>query len=315
MEVCSQSTRREFIQDIGRAAAGAVLAGSGLRMAGAGEATRPPDLVVTEGQDPKAIAKKAVELLGGMKRFVSKGDVVVVKPNIGWDRLPRQAANTNPDMVTALIEMVLDAGAKEVKVFDSPVANAQASYERSGIAEAAKKAGATVSFLDERKFKEIELKGEFLKRWPVYQEALDCDCLINAPIAKHHSRAGLTMALKNHMGIIGGDRSVWHPGLETALADFAAFIKPKVKLTLLDAYRVLVRNGPTGGSQKDVVMERKCVAGIDQVAVDAYGTSFFKTQAGAPMKPTDLGFLVKAKQMGVGEIDLSKLTIQKFKVA
>jgi len=316
MEIRERSTRREFLQDIGQATGAAALASSALHSVYAAEAARRPDLVVThfkphQGEDPKVLVKKAVELLGGMKRFVSKGDIVVVKPNIGWDRLPRQAANTNPDAVVALIEMALEAGAKEVKVFDNPVnaANAQNIYERSGIAEAAKKAGATVKIPDERFFKEMDIKGESLKRWPVYTEAVECDCLINVPIAKQHSMARLTMALKNHMGIIGGERGKWHPPLHVWLAEFAAFMKPNVKLTVLDAYRILVRNGPTGGAQKDVEMARKCVAGVDQIAVDAYGASFFK------LKPTDLGYLVKAKELGAGEIDLSKLTIQEVEVS
>jgi len=309
------TTRRDFFHDVGRAAAGAAIAGSSLRWSVPGDAPKTPDLAVAHGENAAAIARKAVELVGGMKRFVSKGDVVVVKPNIGWDRLPRMAANTNPDLVVALIQMVLDAGAKQVKVFDNPVNNANATYPRSGIAEAAKTAGATVKFLDERFFKDIELKGEFLKKWPVYTEALDCDCLINVPIAKQHSMARLTMAMKNHMGIIGGNRSEWHRSLDVALAEFAAFIKPKVKLTVLDAYRILVRNGPTGGAARDVEMPRKCIAGVDQVAVDAYGTTLFKDPGGAPLKPTELGYLVKAKEMGIGENDLSKLVIQEVEVA
>jgi uncharacterized protein (DUF362 family) len=309
MEFRERSTRREFLQETGLAAAGAVLANSALNVAAAAEAARPPDLVVTHGEDAKALVKKAIEELGGMKRFVAKGDVVVVKPNIGWDRLPRMAANTNPDVVAALIEMAIEAEAKEVKVFDNPINNAQSTYERSGIAEAAKKAGATVKFPDERFFKEMDIKGQSLKTWPVYTEAVECDCLINVPVAKQHSMARLTMAMKNHMGIIGGERGKWHATLDSWLAEFAAFIKPKVKLTVLDAYRILVAHGPTGGSLKDVQMARKCVAGVDQVAVDAYGASFFK------LKPTELGYLIKAKEMSVGETDLSKLTIKEVEVA
>jgi uncharacterized protein (DUF362 family) len=316
MDFGERTTRRSFLHDMGRVATGAAVAGSSLRWSVPGEAPKAPDLVVAHGNNAAAIVKKAVELLGGMRRFVSKGDVVVVKPNIGWDRLPRQAANTNPDTVVALVELALQAGAKQVKVFDNPVIDdTRAAYQRSGIAEAAEKAGAQVKFPDNRLFKDIELKGEFLKRWPVYTEALDCDCLINVPIAKQHAMARLTMALKNHMGIVGGGRGEWHRSLDVALAEFAAFIKPKVKLTVLDAYRILVRNGPTGGAAKDVEMPRKCIAGVDQVAVDAYGASLFKDPSGAPLKPTELGYLVRAKEMGIGQTDLSKLVIQEVEVA
>jgi len=299
---------------MGRAAVGAAFAGGALRQALPGEAARPPDLVVAHGEDARANVRKAIELLGGMNRFVSKGDIVVVKPNIGWARSPRQAANTSPDVVAAIIALALEAGAKEVKVFDLSINNSQECYEVSGIAAAAKQAGATVKFCDPRFFREMEIKGATLKKWPVYTEAVECDCLINVPAAKQHSMSGLTMALKNHMGIIGGQRGDWHTSFDEYASDFAGFIKPKVKLTVLDAYRVLVRNGPSGGSVRDVEAPHKCVAGIDQVAVDAYGTTFFKTPQGTPIKPENLGYLVKAKAKGVGEIDLSKLVLQNVEV-
>lgn len=306
MKVSSQSTRREFLKGMAVAVGGAAVASSALRAAVAGDAADMPDLVVTQGSDPKKNVRKAIEVLGGMKRFVSRGNVVVVKPNIGWDRLPRQAANTNPDVVAALVEMALEAGAKVVKVFDNPVNNARSTYARSGIADAARKAGAKVKFPDARFFKVMNVKGESLKRWSVYTEAIECDCLINVPIAKHHSMSRLTLALKNHMGIIGGERGNWHPQLDVYLPEFAAFAKPK--LTVLDAFRILVRQGPTGGSLRDVKMPRKCIAGVDQVAVDAYGATLFG------LEPTDLGYLVKAKEMGVGKIDLERLTIREVEV-
>lgn len=299
-------TRREFLQTAG----GAAVAASALHLPESAYAAATPDLAVVTGKepktDPKALVKKAVEALGGMKQFVSKGDVVVVKPNIGWDRMPRQAANTNPDVVAAVCELVQEAGAKKVLVFDNPVSNAQGAYERSGIMEAAKAAGAEVKYQDKRFYKKMKLGGKFLKEWPVYTEAIECDCLINVPIAKHHSMAGLTMSLKNHMGIIGGERSQWHRGLDYALAEFAAVVRPK--LTILDAYRILLRNGPTGGSVRDTEILQKCVAGVDQVAVDAYATRFFQKE------PDQLGYLVKAKELGVGETDVSKLNVQELTV-
>ncbi len=303
--------RREFLRTLGHTAAGAALLSSAGAFA-AGESAKVPDLVVVHGEDPTAITRKAVEALGGMSRFVSKGNVVVVKPNIGWARRPTQAANTSPEVVAAVVAMAFEAGAKEVKVFDNAVNNPQATYQTSGIQDAAKKAGATVKFCDPRFFKEMDIKGQSLKTWPVYTEAVECDCLINVPVAKHHSMSRLTLAMKNHMGIIGGDRGKWHASFNEWLCDFTAFIKPTVKLTVLDAYRVLVRNGPTGGSVKDVEPVHKVVAGIDQVAVDAFATSFFKTPQGAPIQPTEIGWLVKAKERGIGEIDVSKLTVQQL---
>lgn len=315
MENRKARTRREFLRDFGLVTGGATLA-TGLGLKGAAAADPPPDLVVTTGQNPKANVRKAIEALGGMKKFVSRGDVVVVKPNIGWDRLPRQAANTNPDVVAVLIEMAFDAGAKKVKVFDNSVNNPKGTYQRSGILSAAKAAGADVDYVDDRFYVDVQFKNtKFLKTWKVYKEAIECDCLINAPIAKHHSVARLTMAMKNHMGIIGGERAHWHRELDYALSEFTAYIKPQTKLTVLDAYRILTRNGPTGGSMRDVQMARKCIVGIDQVAVDAYGTTLFKTPQGTPMKPADLPYLVRARELGVGETDLGKLKIQQIQVA
>jgi uncharacterized protein (DUF362 family) len=299
-------SRREFFQDIGKVVGGAALAGSALPPATAAEAT--PDLAVVKGADAKAIVKRAVEMLGGMKRFVSKGDVVVVKPNIGWDRLPHQAANTNPDIVAALVEMALNAGAKKVKVFDNPVDSARASYERSGILTAAKQAGADVIFLDKRFLVDLKIGGTFLTgTWPVYRDAFECDCYINVPIAKHHSASGLTMTFKNNMGVIEGERSQWHRSLHLALPEFAATpeIKKVSKLSILDAYRVLLRYGPNGGSRADVGNPQTVVAGIDMVAIDTYGTKFFPKA-----DPKKLPHLLQATKMGLGQMDLSKVTIK-----
>ena len=301
MGVSRRSNRRAFLQDVGKIAGGVALAGSALPFAAAAEAA--PDLAVTRGEDPKALVRRAIEMLGGMSRFVSRGDVVVIKPNIGWNRVPRLAANTNPDLVVTLIEMALAAGAKKVRVFDNPVVNARIAFEMSGIETAARAAGAEVVLPDDRFLRKVEIKGgRVLKTWPVYATVLDCDCLINVPVAKHHSVAGLTMALKNHMGVIGGEREQWHRILHPALAEFATLIRPK--LTVLDAYRIMVRHGPTGGSMGDVEMARKCIAGVDQVAVDAYGASLFK------LDPRRIGYLVEAGKLGVGVNDVAKLKIR-----
>jgi uncharacterized protein (DUF362 family) len=181
-------------------------------------------------------------------------------------------------------------------------------YKRSGIEKQAKAAGAQVKFMDERLFTMVKFpEAEFLKQWPVYREVLECDCLINVPIAKHHNSSGLTMALKNHMGAVGGNRGKMHTQLHRAIAELATLIKPR--LTVLDAYRILVRNGPTGGSPQDVKFEGKCIAGTDQVAVDAYGASLFG------LKPEQLEYLVLAKEYKLGEIDLQKLQIKKVEAA
>ena len=198
-----------------------------------------------QGESPAAITREAVEALGGMGRFVAKGDVVMIKPNIGWDRTPELAACTNPEVVKTLVEMCLEAGAKKVIVMDNTTNQAQRCYARSGIAAAAKAAGADVPFVNERRIKKMAIKGEWLKDWDVIQDFVEVDKLINVPIAKHHSLCRVTLGMKNWLGAIGDPRNQLHQKLDQAEVDLAAFFKPT--LTVLDAYRILVRNGPQGG--------------------------------------------------------------------
>jgi uncharacterized protein (DUF362 family) len=304
MDIRTDRTRREFFRDLGVLAGGIAATSSGLPVSAADAS---PDIVVVGGEDPKAMVKKAVAELGGMKKFVSKGDVVVIKPNIGFERTPEQGATTNPDVVVGLIEMAFDAGAKEIKLFDRPVQDAKKCYPLSGIPEAAKKAGAKVFFHTELQSVEIPIKdGVVLKSSQVWKDAVECDCYISVPVAKHHRMTVLTMALKNNMGVTADDRGkVWHSNLHQVLADFASAFKPK--LTVLDAYRIIVKNGPRGGSAADIEMPKKCIAGVNQVSIDAYGTTLFGR------KPSEIGHIALAGKMGLGEIDLAKLKVREVK--
>ena len=263
-----------------------------------------PDLAVVTDGNPASLARKAVELIGGMKRFVSKGDVVVVKPNIGWDRSPEQAANTNPEVVAEVVKMCLESGAKKVRVFDRSCNAASRCYDNSGIAKAAAEAGADVSQVVSAGFSDVKLpEAEVLKTWPLYKPALEADVLINVPIAKNHGLTYLTMGIKNLMGIMGGDRGKVHWNIDDKLADLAHFVRPQ--LTILDAYRILVKNGPQGGSLKDVKLMKTMVAGTQVATVDAYGATLFD------IKPAGLTHVVKSSKFGLGEIDLDKVNIEK----
>jgi len=262
-----------------------------------------PDLALIQGDSPSKITKEAISSLGGIKRFISSGDVVVVKPNIGWDRTPPQAACTNPEVVQALVELCLEGGAKEVKVIDNPCNPARRTYARSGIAAAAKKAGAKVLFPNPHHLKKLPLNGEWLKEWKVYTDFVEADKLINVPIAKTHSLSRLTMGMKNWLGAIGGSRNQLHQNLDLAMLDLSAFFNPC--LTVLDGYRILVRNGPQGGRLSDAKLYKKVAAGVDYVAVDSIGATFFN------IRPQDLHFLQIANQKGFGEIHLEKLKIEK----
>ena len=260
-----------------------------------------PMMSVVKGEDTAAVTRAAVDALGGMAKFVSKGDVVIVKPNIGWDRKPEQAANTDPTVVATLITMAYAAGAKTVKVFDNTCNTERRCYERSGIEQAAKDAGADVFFVEERKFKKVDLKGEKLKEWPVYKDALEADKIINGPVAKHPPLARLTLSMKNFMGLVGGRRNLLHQSLNVNIVDLTAFFKPT--LTVLDAVRILTANGPQGGNLKDVETHNTVVASTDPVAIDSFGATLFD------MTGEQLGFVQEAHERGLGEMDLSKVDI------
>jgi uncharacterized protein (DUF362 family) len=228
-----------------------------------------PELVVARNDAPAALVKKAVDALGGMRRFISRGDVVVVKPNIGWDRTPIHAANTNPLVVAEIVRLVLDAGAKKVVVTDASCNEPNRCFTRSGIWKAAYDAGADVIIPAEHRFRGMRLKGEVLDDWPVYTPLVEADKIINAPIAKHHNLARYTAAMKNWYGSLGGRRNRLHQNIDVSIADLAQFIQPT--LTIVDANRVLMRNGPQGGNVADAKEMRTVIASTDQVAADAFG--------------------------------------------
>ncbi len=227
-----------------------------------------PAMVVAQGDDPAGLVRLAVERLGGMRRFIAPGDVVVVKPNAAWDRTPEQAANTNPEVVAVLVRLCLEAGARKAIVTDAPVNDARSTFERSGIAAAASAAGAELVLPEARLFRDVDLRGEVLGVWPVLEPFLTADKVINVPIAKHHSLTGVTLGVKNWYGILGGQRQRLHQRIHESLTDLLGFLRPT--LTVLDAYRVLIRNGPTGGSLNDVSLKKTVIASTDPVAVDAY---------------------------------------------
>lgn len=262
-----------------------------------------PRITVVQGGEPKELVQTALENLGGMKRFVSKNDSVVVKPNIAWDRTPEQAACTNPDVVAEVVRQCWQAGAKRVIVTDCSCNEPRRCYHRSGIQAAALAAGAEVILPDTEKFREVEMGGVVLKNWPVFGPFLDADKVINLPIAKHHSLVGCTLGMKNWYGILGGERNRLHQQIHQSLADLASFMLPTV--TLLDAYRILVRNGPTGGNLEDVELKKTMVAGTDPVAIDAYAA-----KAWWNLDPAQLPYLEMTQARGLGTVDYDKLPVK-----
>ncbi|MBI5026021.1 MAG: DUF362 domain-containing protein [Nitrospirae bacterium] len=298
--------RREFLKLAAISGIGFSTAGSFDKLIKSVEASEKIDLVVAHGASPSKITDAAIDAIGGMKRFVSRGDIVIVKPNMAFDRLPEQAANTNPEVVATVVKLCYEAGAKKVKVFDRTVNDPRRCYVQSGIADAARASGAEVNHIDERKFKDIRINGQAIKTWPLYTEIFEADKIINIPIAKHHGLAKLTMAMKNWMGIMGGTRRTIHQKLDESLVDLALVIKPT--LTVLDAVRILTANGPQGGDIDDVKRLDTVIVGIDQVAVDSFGATLFG------MKGSDLGYVKVADKLGLGTMDISKLKIKRISI-
>jgi len=275
------------------------------RGSSAAAATEDAVLAAVKGS-PGEAARRAVELVGGMGRFVKTGQRVVVKPNIGWDRTPEQAANTNPEVVAAVVRMALQAGAKEVLVFDRPCNDPRLCYRRSGIEGAVEGIAderVKIFHPDRRKYTEVPIPGgSSLEKWLFYEDSVSADVFINVPVAKHHSLSKVTLGMKNVMGMIGGNRGQIHSGFDDKIVDLN-LARPS-HLTIIDASRILLRHGPQGGSLEDVGNPETVVASPDIVAADAYATRFFD------LEPSDVGHIVRAAERGLGTMDLTKVTVR-----
>jgi uncharacterized protein (DUF362 family) len=265
-----------------------------------------PSMVVVTGGNPAQLTTTAVNAYGGINTFVARGDRVVLKPNVGWDRVPAQAANTNPELVQTVVELCFAAGAKEVIVTDVSCNDPRRCFKRSGIAKSAEAAGATVLLPEERKFRNYRLNGEALSVWPLYTPIVEADKIINLPIVKHHNLSRATMGMKNWYGILGGRRNQLHQNIDVSIADLATFMKPT--FTILDAYRVLVSNGPQGGNLNDVELQKTVIAGTDPVAIDAYGASLLGLQA------DQVPYIKIGHERGLGNMNYSELNVEHMRL-
>jgi len=266
------------------------------------------DLVAVKGGEPGVMFDKAIAALGGMKQYVKPNQTVVVKPNIGWDTNMERGANTNPQLVARIIEHCLSAGAKTVYVFDHTINEWTRTYSNSGIEKAAKDAGAKiVSGNSESYYHEVVIKnGKVLKKDKVHELILESDVFINVPILKTHGGATLTISMKNLMGV-NWDRRFWHDNdLHQCIADFASEIKPT--LNVVDAYRVMKRNGPRGVSLSDVVEMKSLIISEDMVAADAAAAKLMGNE------PAQIGHIRIANEMGIGTSDLTKLAINRITI-
>ncbi len=254
----------------------------------------------------KRMVRKGFEQMGGIGSFVKPGMKVVIKPNIGWNSTPEQAHNTNPDLVEEVARICIAAGAR-VTIFDRSVHTPQLCYRRSGIQAAAKKAGASIEYIDERKYRNVKVKnGLAQSSLKVYGDILDADFVINIPIAKDHSSSTLTLAMKNLMGVIGGKRGWFHLNLHKSIVDFNKAIPQH--LVILDALRILTDHGPSSGTEADVKEMRTIVMGTNPVTVDCYSSSFFN------ISPEKIDYLRMAANEGMGEISRRRMRIKEIRI-
>lgn len=304
--------RRDFIfKTIGATvASGTLMSLGGLNKVFGAEssALKPFDMVAIKGGAPDAMFVRAISELGGMKTFVKAGQVVLVKPNIGWDATPERAANTNPQLVGKIVEHCIAAGAKKVIVFDNTCDEWTRCYKNSGIEAAVKKAGGEmVTGKDEKMYREVTIpKGKVLKDAKVHQAYLDSDVIINVPVLKNHGGATMSLTMKNLMGVVW-DRGFWHrKDLHQCIADFASFKKPT--LNIVDGFNVMKRNGPRGVSVDDVVNMKYQLICTDMVASDTAAVKVFG------IEPSAVLHIGLAEQLGVGTTKLENLNIQRITI-
>lgn len=271
------------------------------------------DLVAVLGGEPEVMFRRAIAEMGGMRKFIKKGDKVVVKPNIGWDKSPELAANTNPKLVAEVIKQCFRAGAKEVTVFDHSCDDWRKCYANSGIEAAAKAAGAkVVPAHRESYYKRVSLpKGKRLKTTKIHEAILNCDKWINIPILKNHGGAQMTISMKNYMGIVW-NRGYFHANnLQQCIADVCTYEKRPV-LNIVDAYRLMKTRGPRGKSAADVVLSKALFMSQDIVAVDTAAVRFFSQVRNMPLEK--VSHISKAQDHKLGNMNLRKLKVKRVKI-
>ncbi len=277
------------------------------------DTNNPIDIMAVMGGEPAAMFKRAITEMGGMSKFIKRGQTVAVKPNIGWDRKPELAADTNPELVAEIVRQCFEAGAKDVTVFDHTCDEWVKCYKTSGIEDAAKAAGAKVVPADkESYYRTVTLpQGKRLKEAQIHQAILDNDVWINVPVLKHHGGANLSISMKNYMGIIW-DRRIFHRSdLQQCIADICTYPKKPV-LNIVDAYRIMITNGPQGRTENDVVTAKGLFISQDIVAVDTAAAKFFNQVQEMPLD--HVKHLANGEELKLGTMDIDKLNIKRVRM-
>jgi uncharacterized protein (DUF362 family) len=272
-----------------------------------------PDMVAVMGGEPAQLLQRALKEMGGIGKFVKKGQTVVIKPNIGWDKKPDFAANTNPELVAELVKQCFAAGAKKVTVFDHTCDNWQKCYQNSGIEKAAKEAGATVlPGNDEVYYKEIKLpQGQKLKSTKIHQALLEADVWFNVPVLKNHGGAKMSIAMKNYMGIVW-DRGYFHSNdLQQCIADSCTWVK-KPALNIIDAYRCMRKNGPQGRSVSDTSVLKALIVSTDIVAADTAAIGLFNQVE--KMDIRQVGHIANGEKLKLGTQKIDNLNVKRIKL-
>ena len=272
-----------------------------------------PDLVAVMGGEPVQLLERALQEMGGIEKFVKKGQSVVIKPNIGWDKKPEFAANTNPELVSALVKQCLKAGASKVTVFDQTCDNWQKCYLNSGIEKAVKDAGGTMlPANDEVYYKDVKFpQGVKLKSAKIHQALLDADVWFNVPVLKNHGGAKMSIAMKNYMGIVW-DRQYFHANdLQQCIADCCTYEKKPV-LHIIDAYRCLRKSGPQGRSVSDTSLLKSIIVSTDVVAADTAAIGLFNQVE--KMDINAVGHIANGEKLKLGTQDLNKLNVKRIRL-
>ncbi len=321
--------RRQFIRHLGMTGAtsgGALLAGlflwqrqhfvpgfqekSGISLPSfmTDQANVQADLGVAHGLDRIQTIRAAIDALGGMSRFVSKGDVVMLKPNVAFDRPPALAATTHPDSLRAVAELVLQAGAKKVIVADNPINSPAGCFLKSGISGVADQLGLELIYPESSAFTQLQMEGEILRHWPLFYRPFEkADKVIGIAPCKDHNLCSASMSMKNWYGLLGGRRNQFHQHIHSIISDFALMLKPT--LVVLDGVNVLQSNGPTGGRLSDVKEVGTVIAGTDMVSVDSYG---YTEMLGRDI--ANLDYIHKAHDRGLGNMNWQELKLKEVRI-
>jgi len=272
-----------------------------------------PDMVAVMGGEPVAMLNRALDELGGIGKFVKSGQKVVIKPNIGWDRVPERAGNTNPLLVAELVKKCLGAGASKVTVFDNTCDTWDKCYTSSGIEAAVKAAGGTVvPGNEERYFKEVDLpQGVALKKAKIHEALIEADVWFNVPVLKHHGGTKFTCAMKNYMGIVWDRRAFHSSDLQQCIADVCTWTKKPV-LNIVDAYRIVHQNGPQGRSDADVATVKSLIASTDIVAADAAALRLYNQVK--PLTLEEASHIGKGEAFKLGTTNLDNLNIRRIQI-